>query len=99
MLTDGLIVLLLGMTVVFTFLLALTALISLLSRILRRHALEEEQFLHGEAQQKQQRRKDAAERRKAESLPHHQPQPFPGAPDPYTLTAVISAALNLHRRR
>lgn len=97
MVSDGLIVLLLGMSVVFAFLMALTALISLLSRILRNHALEEEKFLTGEAHKKQQRRKAAAKRQQGLSPP--QTQSIPGSPDPQTITAVISAALTLHRRR
>ncbi|MCH8474606.1 MAG: OadG family protein [Opitutales bacterium] len=99
MITDGLIVLLLGMTVVFAFLIALTTVISLLSRVLRNHAREEEGFLMGEAQKKQERRKAAAERLKQpNSFPSTSPQTL-GSHDPQTLTAVITAALNLHRRR
>ncbi|MCH8541666.1 MAG: OadG family protein [Opitutales bacterium] len=99
MITDGLIVLLLGMTVVFAFLIALTTVISLLSWFLRNHAREEEGFLMGEAQKKQERRKAAAQRLQQPTIFPSTTQPTPGSHDPQTLTAVITAAVNLHRRR
>ncbi|MCC5788230.1 MAG: OadG family protein [Opitutales bacterium] len=99
MITDGLIVLLLGMTVVFAFLIALTTVISLLSWFLRNHAREEEGFLMGEAQKKQKRRKAAAQRLQQPTSFPSAIQPTPGAHDSHTLTAVITAAIKLHRRR
>ena len=90
MITDGLILMVVGMVVVFLFLLLLNVLISGLSWLLKDHALfEEKQLLEAEA----------AKRKKKNTV---KPGPVPvaaGGEDPGRITAVIAAAVHAHRIR
>ncbi|WP_294346241.1 OadG family protein [Prosthecochloris sp.] len=91
MITDGLILMVVGMVVVFLFLLLLNVLISGLSWLLKDHALQEEQRLL-EA--------EAAKRKKKNSKKISGPALVTeGGEDPGRITAVISAAVHAHRNR
>ncbi len=89
MITDGLILMVVGMVVVFLFLLLLNFLIAGLSWLLRDHALlEEKQLLEAEA----------AKRKKKSSKSRPTPV-VAGSDDAGRITAVISAAVHAHRNR
>ncbi|MCG8341243.1 MAG: OadG family protein [Chlorobiales bacterium] len=90
MITDGLILMVVGMVVVFFFLLLLNVLISGLSWLLKDHALlEEKQLLEAEA---------AKRKKKSAKRPGSVPAAA-GAEDLGRITAVISAAVHAHRNR
>ncbi|ANT64788.1 MULTISPECIES: OadG family transporter subunit [Prosthecochloris] len=90
MISDGLILLVVGMVVVFLFLFLLTVLISLMSKIFSGHALREErQIAEAEAEK---RRKKNEKKKKTSSSPH-------AADDAGRITAVISAAMHTHLSR
>lgn len=90
MITDGLILMVVGMVVVFLFLLLLNFLISGMSLMLKDHALlEEKQLLEAEAA-----------KRKKKNAKKSGPQPVAaGGEDLGRVTAVISAAVHAHRNR
>ena len=90
MITDGLILMVVGMVVVFLFLLLLNVLISGLSWFLRDHALlEEKQLLEAEA----------AKRKKKNAKKTGAPAAAAAGEDIGSITAVISAAVHAHRNR
>lgn len=90
MITDGLILMVVGMVVVFLFLLLLNVLISGLSWLLKDHALlEEKQLLEAEA----------AKRKKRNGKISGPVPVTTGGEDFGRITAVISAAVHAHRNR
>ncbi|MBF0586132.1 OadG family protein [Prosthecochloris sp. N3] len=89
MISDGLILLAVGMVVVFLFLLLLNLLISSMSHFLRDHALNEEKMLL-EAEAEKRRKKNARKQRSGTPA---------AAEDAGRLTAVISAAIHAHTSR
>ena len=90
MITDGLILMVVGMVVVFLFLLLLIVMITGLSWLLKDHALREEKMLL-EAE-------EAKRKKKNEKQAKRQVAVAPGE-DLGRLTAVISAAVHAHRSR
>ena len=90
MISDGLILMVVGMVVVFLFLLLLNFLISGLSWLLKDHALLEEKLLF-EAEAAKRKKKNG---KKPASVPV-----AAGGEDLGRITAVISAAVHAHRNR
>lgn len=90
MITDGLILMVVGMVVVFLFLLLLNVLISGLSWLLKDHALLEEKQLM-EAEEAKRKKKNAKKTRS--------PAVSATGEDLGRITAVISAAVHAHRNR
>ncbi|ARM31028.1 OadG family protein [Prosthecochloris sp. HL-130-GSB] len=88
MISDGLILLVVGMVAVFLFLLLLNVLISSMSFAFKDHALREQQQLLA-AEEEKRRKKSAKKNRSA----------APPAEDTGRLTAVISAAIHAHTNR
>jgi len=90
MITDGLILMVVGMVVVFLFLLLLIIAISVLSWLLKDHALREEKMLLEAEDAKRKKRNAKQAQRQVAAAPGE---------DLGRLTAVISAAVHAHRSR
>ncbi|ASQ90649.1 sodium pump decarboxylase subunit gamma [Prosthecochloris sp. GSB1] len=91
MITDGIILMVVGMVVVFLFLLLLNLLIIGLSSLLKDHALQEQKtLLEAEVAKRNKKKAKLQEPRTAAAAP---------AEDVARVTAVISAALHAHRNR